>query len=910
MVQWIRCVIPPSAPNTETSQKEDNKSEGTASSRCNVIRSDVDAHADGSATNLNHATHHTYYGPGELELYRHVQLQQDAKAAKLNVYYPGRWHRHSPRACFRVVFGDGFQLPFGGDDGCGNVDDTVVLKFRSNARIISARWLQQKKSCSLRWESNAALTENGTVYDHTLLLSSSVVDIDETEQLPEYSSESMLKLELDSQFPDMSDEVDIYGKLYPPPCVTLQTTYRGSQNQRESVLTLAADWGNTVWEWKCTTANAEVANEEWVPITMYWAYSADVADELESSPLTLPHQMELSHVDTIQPVRAIPLAEIEVEDTNCSVLYDFGKELLGKVCLTTSSATTDISNVQLRVGETLSEAMNDAEEHFEQSTELSYGNHGLVSAHLLAFRYVRIIFNNSNIPPDATVECRASMPPLAKCGFFSSSNDCPNSELDNQIWRSAADTLQLCIHNNFILDGIKRDRLPWAGDLAVSIMANAYSFRDEECIRWTLVVLGRCGIDRLYGSDDTANDTTSGYDATRAPVEESHVNGILDYSLWYIISHWLYQRYFEDASFLHQEWRVVEMRLVNLIQFCCDKDEGWLSMSEDDWVFIDWVSDINKNASLQTLWWWALECGTLMAEKMDLPENNTTKRLICDTQSRLEESFLAMQDIQNGYSRHAHILRVISGLYNRLDDKASEGDWSNPDSSIERWQVLAKIRKLQDASREALLGEELINVGTPYFKHLECLAICRLQDRYIALERIRRYWGGMLSSGATTFYEAYEEGETSEEVANYYDRPFGRSLCHVWGSGPVTLLPEIVLGLRPLSDGWNEWACDPLEDFVSTVSATTMTKFGLIEVHLNPTELRVSVPEGTTMLLMEKVYAAGSYCIPRNLFMSTETIHRWSMKYRGWQYHPEHVIPSNPKIPGYEDIQMVDVPTG
>lgn len=119
----------------------------------------------------------------------------------------------------------------------------------------------------------------------------------------------------------------------------------------------------------------------------------------------------------------------------------------------------------------------------------------------------------------------------------------------------------------------------------------------------------------------------------------------------------------------------------------------------------------------------------------------------------------------------------VSGLYKRLDDRASEGDWSNPDSSDERWQIVRRARDLFDRSREALMGDQMSPVATPYMKHLEIHAISLLGERNKALESVRLYWGGMLDKNASTFFEAFNENETLADVTQFYDRPFGRSLC-------------------------------------------------------------------------------------------------------------------------------------
>ena len=36
---------------------------------------------------------------------------------------------------------------------------------------------------------------------------------------------------------------------------------------------------------------------------------------------------------------------------------------------------------------------------------------------------------------------------------------------------------------------------------------------------------------------------------------------------------------------------------------------------------------------------------------------------------------------------------------------------------------------------------------------------------------------------------------------------------------------------------------------------------------------------------------------------------KWSAPYRGWHYHPDHVIAAKPGIEGYGDVTMTDVPT-
>lgn len=43
--------------------------------------------------------------------------------------------------------------------------------------------------------------------------------------------------------------------------------------------------------------------------------------------------------------------------------------------------------------------------------------------------------------------------------------------------------------------------------------------------------------------------------------------------------------------------------------------------------------------------------------------------------------------------------------------------------------------------------------------------------------------------------------------------------------------------------------------------------------------------------------------------IDTKMIERWSQKFLGWHYYPDHVISAKPGIPGHGDVRMTDVPT-
>src|SRR6056300_289263 len=78
----------------------------------------------------------TYYGPGELETYHHIQLYESVQHAKLQIWYPGVWHRPSPHALFRICINTTSSRHDGiNHNNDGNDDTVVLLHFLSNAKI-------------------------------------------------------------------------------------------------------------------------------------------------------------------------------------------------------------------------------------------------------------------------------------------------------------------------------------------------------------------------------------------------------------------------------------------------------------------------------------------------------------------------------------------------------------------------------------------------------------------------------------------------------------------------------------------------------------------------------------------------------------------------------------------------------
>jgi len=259
----------------------------------------------------------------------------------------------------------------------------------------------------------------------------------------------------------------------------------------------------------------------------------------------LPHQMEMPEV-ILKP------------EKREGILYDFGRELIGYVTFHCDGSPSVI------VGESVTEALDTIVSHHEQILTLTMTGQGeWTSKHPLAFRYLQILGKDP-----AEVRCRAQFWPTQYKGAFA----CSDSLL-TRIWMAAAYTHRLNKYE-FMLDGIKRDRLPWIDNMKISSAVEAYTFGDPEILKRAISVLGR-------------------------ESDKSSINNIIDYDALWVISQDAFQLNFDDPGFLRQEWpRIYAM--IERIAATCDAN-GLRRWPQGSWTFIDWVSGWDKNMVEQVM---------------------------------------------------------------------------------------------------------------------------------------------------------------------------------------------------------------------------------------------------------------------------------------------------------------------
>lgn len=468
------------------------------------------------------------------------------------------------------------------------------------------------------------------------------------------------------------------------------------------------------------------------------------------------------------------------------VLFDFGRETFAG---TRFFGLSD-RKVYIQFGESREEALDREWSviHFDRQPV-----EGNISFEPYAFRYIFVSDRN------AEVEAEYEYLPLTYRGSF-----CCSDEVLNRVWDTAAYTFHLNCRE-FFLDGIKRDRWVWAADAYQCLFVNRYLFLDRDLERRTLIALGG-----------------------KTPFKV-HINTIMDYSFFWIVSLYEYYRTYGDRKFMEQ----IRPQMEHVMDFCRSRtdSDGFMREKPGDWIFIDWAP-MDKTGAVcaeQILYAKAMECFGKILQILE-GDDKGYQRLAEDVQKAVFERF---------YDRQDHVF---------IDSYESGKNIVTRQTNILAYLFLpCTEEQKRDIYTHVILNEKVPQITTPYFKFYENQVHCMEGNTDILEQSIRTYYGSMLETGATTLYEAYDPKQQGAEHYAMYGNPYEKSLCHAWSASPVYLLGNYRLGVQNTGIGYDTFTVCPDLGGLTSFSGRVPVAGGSVSVSMNSREVRVmsTVPGGT-----------------------------------------------------------------
>ena len=469
-----------------------------------------------------------------------------------------------------------------------------------------------------------------------------------------------------------------------------------------------------------------------------------------------------------------------------SVLLDFGKEIQGGIQIVRSlSGDKAPARFRLCLGESVSEALSDVREeestatndHSVRDFEISVPWLGVAEYGNSGFRFARLDYLGDDDEIDiVAVRAISRYRDIPYLGSFR----CSDERL-SQIWQTGAYTVHLNMQE-YLWDGIKRDRLVWIGDMHPEVMTVGTVFGNHEVVRKSL---------------DYVRDKTE---------PTSWMNGICSYSLWWIIiQHHLYQWY-GDMAYLQEQKEYLAKLLDNVISNVQGSKEAY-----QDGRFIDWPSNDQPDvihAGLQALTVRALEAGAEMSRL--LGDGSLTER--CAQTAKTMREYVPDHV---GNSQAAALLAI--------EDMMDAGDASDIilANGPEKFTSFMGYYLLEALAKGGRYSEAMDLISKYWGRMIDLGATTFWEDF--------NYKDG---ENAARIDEVVPEGkfDIHADGGAWCYVGLRHSFCHGWASGPTTWLSRHVLGIEPVGIGFKEVRIEPHLGNLEWAEGTFPTPYGVISV--------------------------------------------------------------------------------
>lgn len=471
-----------------------------------------------------------------------------------------------------------------------------------------------------------------------------------------------------------------------------------------------------------------------------------------------------------------------------SLLLDYGRELHGGIQIITGKLRDEgwqncrPVKCRVRFGESVSEAMAEPNNvHAIHDSVIDLPTMGAAEFGNTGFRFVRI----DNVEKEEKIEireCRAVF--LYRDLEYIGSFECDDARL-NDIWKTGAYTAHLCLQD-YVWDGIKRDRLVWMGDM-------------HPLLKTVAGVFGKVAV--VERSLDLLRDEA---------VPPKFMNDLPAYSLSWVMAHDDWFRFFGDLRYLEKQ----RNRLRGILQQFFDMAGNQSPEELDNFRYIDWANIeggarcVGGGAAFMLL---GFEAGCRLCEV--LHEDDLAGKC------RAGIASLRRKCQKVGEAKSANALRVLAGLQNLTDTHD---------------RVLT-VNPLADLSPSVQQGYYILQ------------AYALAGDYAGGANLIRTYWGGMLDLGATTFWEHFDvswlrnAGRIDEmpspdklDVHRTYGEGcftgYRCSFCHCVASAPTTWISEHLLGIVPTKPGFKAVKVEPHLPGLKWLEGSMPTPFGPIRV--------------------------------------------------------------------------------
>ncbi len=473
-----------------------------------------------------------------------------------------------------------------------------------------------------------------------------------------------------------------------------------------------------------------------------------------------------------------------------SLLLDFGNELYGGIEIAAAiRGDKNPVRIRVRLGESVSEAMSNTGDNSVPGMNSATNDHslrdftlelpwlGTIEIGNSGFRFVRIDLLDKEVDlPLRSIRAISRYRDIPYLGSFRSSDD-----RLNKIWETGAYTVHLNMQD-YLWDGIKRDRLVWVGDMHPEVMTINSVFGDNEVVKKSL---------------DFARDTT--------PLP-GWMNGISSYSLWWIMIHRDLYLHQGDLNYLKEQQTYLK-RLIP--QITASISAGKESL--DGGRFLDWPTSENPqviHSGLQALTLMTMEAGEDIATWLKDAE---LQKLCTETVKSLKKHTPS----DHGNKQAAALLALADLMSPAKASSVILKDGANDFATFYGYYMLEALAK-------AGKYQEGMNIISDYWGAMLDLGATTFWENFDYSERTKAARIDQLTPA--NMFDIHADGGDHCYIG------LRGSLCHGWASGPTSWLTSHVLGIKVMEPGSKVIQIRPNLGSLTFAEGTFPTPYGIVTV--------------------------------------------------------------------------------
>lgn len=473
------------------------------------------------------------------------------------------------------------------------------------------------------------------------------------------------------------------------------------------------------------------------------------------------------------------------------VILDFGKEMHGGVRLLSHylEGQKTLLNIRIRFGESLGEA---CAELGEKNATCDHSVRDITTTlpdlcdqewGQTGFRFVRIDFLDEDKEYRLVNVYAAS---TFRDLSYKGNFEC-DDPLVNDIYQTARYTIYVNMQTS-LWEGIKRDRLVWVGDMQPQVLAITDIFGADECVE----------------------------DALQMSIDKNPLpcwfGNIPTYSFWLIQILYDYYMKVKNTRFVMKQMPYVDgvlQQLDGCVTEDGDIDYSLIDVDARNGYFLDWPTNGTKDAKAGNRFMFIYTLHNLkkLYVELNLTENPLCDKLLTKLKKIKEKDVQAKQIVALGY----------------LSEEIEKDE---------------AAKKLTDGGAKGL---------STFMSYFILKAIAESKDTESAISIMKEYYGGMLSRGATSFWEDFDvewlknSGRIDEftppnqldlhgDFGKFCYKGFRHSLCHGWSCGPVQFLTENILGVQVLDSGCKKIAIHPNLGGLKWCKGVFPTPYGNVQI--------------------------------------------------------------------------------